>query len=464
MSASIVSSILGILTTSYQCYYHPAPLTRPKNPNDGIGPPSSIRRNKPKAHVRPSRVEETIAARTLTDIRQRATSSTGTNTRESNDSNYLGTTSYLSVFKETPSWTPRASWNCSLQAEFEHWRRDHAFTSARLVRLLCAVGFYRKEIKWYYARGRFTKIPGPLVLDPLRLVQEYIEKNAWNQERNWERIYDQITAATSHSLRLTSQSSPDEFYSLFTGENLRWEFVGFIFALAGNSVRCRYDETQILDLGNGEEMDAHTFCKEMVLASNACIEICRQYEHVNDLVIWMYKSHLYLGSEVLGETSVFSFLIYFSSGCEDFKRLICIGERVYSMFGELVSVIYAMGLHREHHSTNVPFFLSETRKRLLAEIHKSDKTVATLYGRPPRLPLLYCDVALPLDLSDDQLFLDEQSLEVVLNGLDSEGWNLQGQFYPATVIRMRQIMSALGEKMLELSLGSRTTSYHNDLL
>ena len=142
----------------------------------------------------------------------------------------------------------------------------------------------------------------------------------------------------------------------------------------------------------------------------------------------------------------------------------CIGERVYSMFGELVSVIYAMGLHREHHSTNVPFFLSETRKRLLAEIHKSDKTVATLYGRPPRLPLLYCDVALPLDLSDDQLFLDEQSLEVVLNGLDSEGWNLQGQFYPATVIRMRQIMSALGEKMLELSLGSRTTSYHNDLL
>lgn len=316
----IVSSKLGILTTSYQCYYHPAPLTRPKNPIDGVGPPSSIRQNKPKAHVRPSRAEETIAARTLTDIRKRATPSAGTGARESNDSNYLGTTSYLSVFKETPSWTPRASWNCSLQAEFEHWRRNHAYASARLVRLLCAVGFYRKEIKWYYARGRFTKIPGPLVLDPLRLVQEHIEKNAWNQERNWERIYDQITAATSHLLRLTSDSSPEEFYSLFTGENLRWEFVGLIFSLAGNSVRCRYDETHILDLGNGEEMDAYTFCKEMVLASNACIEICRQYEHVNDLVIWMYKSHLYLGSEVLGETSVFSFLIYCSSGCDRFQR------------------------------------------------------------------------------------------------------------------------------------------------
>lgn len=136
-------------------------------------------------------------------------------------------------------------------------------------------------------------------------MQEHIEKNAWVQERNWERIYNQITAATSHSLRLSSDTSPDEFYSLFTGENLRWEFVGLIFALAGNSVRCRYDETHIVDLGNGEEMDASTFAKEMVLASNACIEICRQYEHVNDLVIWLYKSHLYLGSEVMGETSVF---------------------------------------------------------------------------------------------------------------------------------------------------------------
>lgn len=221
----------------------------------------------------------------------------------------------MSVFKETPSWTPRASWNCSLHAEFEHWRRDHAYTSARLVRLLCAVGFYRKQIKWYYARGRFTKIPGPLVLDPLRCVEEYIEKNAWIQERNWERIYNQITAATSHSLRLTSETSPDEFYSLFTGENLRWEFVGLIFALAGNSVRCRYDESYIVDLGNGEEMDADTFSKEMVLASNACIEICRQYEHVNDLLIWMYKSHLYLGSEVLGETSMFSPSHIFNNDC-----------------------------------------------------------------------------------------------------------------------------------------------------
>ncbi|EED15590.1 conserved hypothetical protein [Talaromyces stipitatus ATCC 10500] len=425
-----------------KCYYHPAPLTKPKSPNDGTGPPASKRRNKLKDHVRLCGEEETIAARTLTGIRKRAASPGVAASRISNNSNYLGTTSYLSVFKETPSWVPRASWNCTLQAEFEHWRSDHTYTCARLVRLLCAIGFHRKQITWYYGRGRFTKIPAPLVLDSLRLVQEHIEKNAWQQERNWGKIYDQITAATSHSLKLTSKTTPAEFYSLFTGENLRWEFVGFIFALCGTTVECRYKPTHVLNLRNGEEMDVDTFTKEMLLASNACIEICRQYEHVNDLMIWMYQCHISLGSEVLGETS----------------------ERLYSLFGDMVSEIYAMGLHRDHHSTNVPFFLSETRKRILATIHKSDKNIATLFGRPPRLPYQYCDFALPLDLSDDQLFLDEQCLEVVLNKLDSEGWNCQGQLYPATVIRMRHILSTLGEKMLELSLGSRTTSYHNDLL
>jgi hypothetical protein len=122
-----------------------------------------------------------------------------------------------------------------------------------------------------------------------------------------------------------------------------------------------------------------------------------------------------------------------------------------------------MGLHSSHHSDNVPFFIAETRKRVLASIHKSDKNVATFFGRPPRLPYQYCDFVLALDLSDDQLFLDERSLQDVLSKLDDQGWNSQGLFYPATVIRMRHILTTLGEEMLLLSLGSKNTGYQKDL-
>lgn len=88
----------------------------------------------------------------------------------------------------------------------------------------------------------------------------------------------------------------------------------------------------------------------------------------------------------------------------------------------------------------------------------------TLFGRPPQLPFRYCDFTLPLDLSDDHLFLTCQPSQTVLSGLDNEGWNCQVQFNPATVIRMRHIISTLGEKMLELSLRSKDSNYHDGVL
>lgn len=132
-----------------------------------------------------------------------------------------------------------------------------------------------------------------------------MEQMGPNQQSNWEGIYKQISAATSLPLEFTRDTTAEEFYSSFTGVNLRWEYVGYIFALAGSSIRRRFKGTHVLDLGDGEMMDADTFLKEMVLASNACIEICRQYAHVNDLMLWLYHAHLLLGSNVLGETSAF---------------------------------------------------------------------------------------------------------------------------------------------------------------
>jgi hypothetical protein len=171
-----------------------------------------------------------------------------------------------------------------------------------------------KHVDWYYARGRFTTIPAPLVLEPLRLLQEHVDKNSWNQEGNWKDIYDRITAATSQPLEFSGDTTAREFCALFTGENLRWEFIGLVFALAGGSIQRQYKGSHILDLGNGEEIDADTFAQEMVLAANACIEICRQNGHVNDLIIWMRQAYYLFGTCVLGENSAsYLFLTIFFS-------------------------------------------------------------------------------------------------------------------------------------------------------
>ncbi|KUL92388.1 hypothetical protein ZTR_02229 [Talaromyces verruculosus] len=301
--------------------------------------------------------------------------------------------------------------------------------------------FYLEHIKWYYGRGRFTIIPGPIILDSLSQTVAYMESHPWNVTGNWASIYDELMAATKAPLEVSSNTSASEFGSSFTGPQLRLEFIGFIFAMAGISVQGRFPGRQPLELGNGESMDTDAFTKEMVLACYYCIEVCKQTSYVNDLRIWMRYMHVLLGAEVLGESS----------------------ERVYSLFGDLVTDIYAMDLHHQP-SDDVPFFLAETRKRMLAVTHRTDKNLSTAMGRPPRLPHRYCDEALPLDLPDEYLFGEKESLQRFLQSLDDDGWNRNGKLYPATLMRMRCILSNLREQVLELSLGRSThPNYTKDL-
>ncbi|KAH8696444.1 hypothetical protein BGW36DRAFT_417604 [Talaromyces proteolyticus] len=410
-----------------QCYYHPAPLTKEKGGNSG-----SLAKQKDQSQVRSK--SKKIAYSSINSQNFYANS-----IGVSDNASFLGPTSYLSVFRETSLRISRKE-NDSLKAEFERWRTDYTYTRARLVHLISMIGFYYDQIAWYYSKGGFTIIPGPLVRRLLHLGRERIEKNSWDVTGDWDKIYKEITNATSRPIEFTSSMSSDEFCSLFTRE-IRWEFVGLMFALAGFSVHRRYKGTHVLNLAKGVEMDAETFAKEMVLAGNACIDIFRQHGQVNDVIIWMRYTHALLATEVLGET----------------------GERLYSLFGDLVSSIYAVGLHRAVHSTNIPFYLSETRKRMMAILHKGDKGLSTLLGRPPRLPHRYCDITPPLDLADDQLFLTDRELEVALEGLSEDGWNRRGQFYPATVLRMRHVLSTLKERVLDLALGYKCESYQ-DLL
>ena len=132
-----------------------------------------------------------------------------------------------------------------------------------------------------------------------------------------------------------------------------------------------------------------------------------------------------------------------------------------------MSHIYALGLHRFQSSENdVPFFISETRKRLFVTSYRWDKTLATLLGRPPRLPYHYCETSLPLDIEDD-LILDQDSSEPLLQQLGPDGWNIKGvnsgTLRHATLLRLRFMISVLLEQVLELSLGRRTPDFTEKL-
>ncbi|KAF3482529.1 uncharacterized protein GIQ15_05288 [Arthroderma uncinatum] len=388
-----------------KCYYHEAPLTRagPKN-RDRVTKPqiSTI----PRADIVRRRVSYPENVRTYPGTSEEKDADGGTTIQNA----YLGSTSFLSVFQETPSGFS----SCSLispQVDLGRWGYDVAHTELNLTRLLSAFDLYEELIVTYYKSCLLPFLPIRLVLDPLRATRAYLDSNGWLQESRRRELYAKITQNTAVSLHV-SGTSLEDFTSLFSGENLRWEFVGVIYSLVGLSVLSEPFHSTGLCTYKREPLDEEAFAKEMAASANS--------------------------------------------------------HHVYAVVGDLVTDIYGMGLHRyKPPDTDVPFFLSEVRKRLVAATYRADKTMATLLGRPPRLPYHYCDVSLPLDIEDEDLFLDGDALETVLQKLTHDGWNSgsvsDGKMRAATAIRLRYISSILREKVLRLSLGRKGANFSNDL-
>ncbi|KAB8068217.1 hypothetical protein BDV29DRAFT_199578 [Aspergillus leporis] len=242
------------------------------------------------------------------------------------------------------------------------------------------------------------------LLQPLKLFEDFI-RNCYQHSWPEEDLVAKITQnTTSRAAQVESNMTAEGFSGLFAGTNLRWEFVGIIFALAGLSAHT--------------PLDPDLFAMEMAEASHACIGICKKYDNVNDLVIWLHYEYVVLASTTLGERS----------------------HNIYAHFGELVSSIHAMGLQRQQSSRSpVPFFLSEARKRVFAASYRTDKNLATFLGRSPRLPCYYCNVDLPLDIDHESLTLSQGTLAGVDRELGSDGWNIVGttssiKLRPATVM------------------------------
>lgn len=68
----------------------------------------------------------------------------------------------------------------------------------------------------------------------------------------------------------------------------------------------------------------------------------------------------------------------------------------------------------------------------------------------------YSSTPLPLDLSDQQLLSDPETLYKFIEQLDANGWNTDGEIYSTTILRARTSFSAIRSEVLDIALSSRT--------
>lgn len=233
-------------------------------------------------------------------------------------------------------------------------------------------------------------------------------------------------------IRQSGNMTAHEWALQSTGQNLRWETVGLIFATIGLVTLClsAWDETfpERHRLGGDKDAIAHT----MLELSGECITMSKAFSEVNDLLACLMYERALLCENLRGDTTSESWL----------------------RISEVCDVAVLLGMHKEQRADHkTPFFLCELRIRLFGQIYGHDKWVATFLGRPPRVSYRHCSMQLPADLSDDDCCKPETHLAVITGAFKDE-WAASGPVHRSTWRRAWDPQIKLREDILEIAIGS----------
>ncbi|KAK2023339.1 hypothetical protein LX32DRAFT_628162 [Colletotrichum zoysiae] len=235
-----------------------------------------------------------------------------------------------------------------------------------------------------------------------------------------------------NSARPFSEHEPDgeAWMAQFTGRHMRWEMLGILFVTWEMKARSRQlGHTEVGRMGYGQKSKF----RKCILD---CISLARQATATgNSLLLYLYLRRTIIESIVDGDTSLSTWM----TG------------------GEMVSLLTFLGLHVDH--TKQPYkptLASELRRRLLLKVFTLDKVGAAITGRPPALSRRYVLTPLALDISDDVLMSDDETIARAVGSLDARGWNTDGSLYSVTMWRVRYRFMRIRDEIFEVALGAES--------
>lgn len=172
--------------------------------------------------------------------------------------------------------------------------------SSRLLSLLRDFGPFRTLLETYWKVCEPSVILAPLIMEALPSVQATLGNNLDDGS-----LEKRLVENTSRPFRVPTSITASNFHSLYTGENLRWEFLGTLFAMAGLAAQltCSQHPTCSPNNANTNKSQLITCALE---ASNRCIAICQNYNCVNDIMLWLLSTNLLLLCNVRGDSGKFS--------------------------------------------------------------------------------------------------------------------------------------------------------------
>lgn len=223
---------------------------------------------------------------------------------------------------------------------------------------------------------------------------------------------------------ITADMTPASFASEYIGPKLRWETIAYTFGMAG--MACYLDEE--CENGKGRLTQVRS---QLAYGTNALVDFADSVESLTDVAMWAGLQNLVFVTFIYGDVA--------HLGWRQLNMLSC--------------SIFAKGLHRDPpDETKIPFWLAQLRRRVFAGSFSMDKSLATFFGRPPRISQIYCSKVLALDLSEDELYAERDVRNAAIASLDSNGWNTTGSYHLSTWTRFKYIIGMVRESALKLSL------------
>ncbi|KAL4977300.1 hypothetical protein BDW66DRAFT_165809 [Aspergillus desertorum] len=428
------------------CYYHPAPLTRDRTYPGRLWNTPRVSRSAGRPHHKarkraasptPSSVEITIR-------------SPGTD--QSHPPGYFGPTSFVSTFTDSSGGTLRPSDHDSQALGNRHSVLPSYWVSetTKMLSTLAEGPTIERLVHGFYSITQIAVLPTAIVFSLMAEVRSYIKQSETSQTLHEKTT--QILESTAQRPRIPPNLIGKDFHKLFSGNHMRLEIIGIVYAIAGRASFFGFAQDKFPAFAGNAFADRLKFSKRMLTASETAVQLCRMLTPVNDLTAWMLYENWLLSCMFHGDSSRRHRMWKRTADAVYYK-----GSPTWNRLGELSSCIFELGLHRDCHShghtaEGIPTFLREVRRRLYAGLYHNDKNIATFFGRPPRVSLRHADCKLPLDVSEEALLGDEGGLERAMAELDSEGWNVNATFCRASWHRIRYLVSSFREEILELSL------------
>jgi hypothetical protein len=144
----------------------------------------------------------------------------------------------------------------------------------------------RELILWYNASNEAGVIPAQLQVDAINAMESIVDKHNLQHSPPSPHLISQVLESTSRPFVMTQALEARDFHILCSGENLRFETIGYLLATAGRSLTFGFAPDIFSNPANRGLKSQ--MIDELLRASTTCLFLCTMLATVNDITIWMF--------------------------------------------------------------------------------------------------------------------------------------------------------------------------------